>query len=107
MTVPGIISDGCGSNDGDSDRMSSGCHERKIIVANMFPLHAQRDTAAEKWCFNIDEDSLLLQLKDGLSPETEVIYVGSLKVDVEPSEQEEVTQRLLEEFKCVPTLCPS
>lgn len=66
MTVPGIISDGCGSNDGDSDRMSSGCHERKIIVANMLPLHAQRDTAAEKWCFNIDEDSLLLQLKDGL-----------------------------------------
>ncbi|XP_006340112.1 probable alpha,alpha-trehalose-phosphate synthase [UDP-forming] 9 [Solanum tuberosum] len=106
MTVPGIISDGCRSNDGDSDSMSSACHERKIIVANMLPLHAQRDTTAEKWCFSLDEDSLLLQLKDGFSPETEVTYVGSLKVDVEPSEQEEVTQRLLEEFKCVPTFVP-
>ncbi|XP_015074131.1 probable alpha,alpha-trehalose-phosphate synthase [UDP-forming] 9 [Solanum pennellii] len=106
MTVPGIISDGCRSNDGDSDSMSSACHERKIIVANMLPLHAQRDTTAEKWWFSLDEDSLLLQLKDGFSPETEVIYVGSLKVDVEPSEQEEVTQRLLEEYKCVPTFLP-
>ncbi|XP_009785713.1 probable alpha,alpha-trehalose-phosphate synthase [UDP-forming] 9 [Nicotiana sylvestris] len=106
MTVPGIISGGYGSNDGDSDSVSSACHERKIIVANMLPLHAQRDTAAEKWCFSLDEDSLLLQLKDGFSPETEVIYVGSLKVEVEPSEQEEVTQRLLEEFKCVPTFVP-
>ncbi|KAJ8563094.1 hypothetical protein K7X08_031546 [Anisodus acutangulus] len=100
MTVPGIISDG------DSDSMSYACHERKIIVANMLPLHAQRDTTAEKLCFSLDEDSLLLQLKDGFSPETEVIYVGSLKVDVEPSEQEEVTQRLFEEFKCVPTFVP-
>ncbi|OIT38578.1 PREDICTED: probable alpha,alpha-trehalose-phosphate synthase [UDP-forming] 9 [Nicotiana attenuata] len=106
MTVPGIISGGYGSNDGDSDSVSSACHERKIIVANMLPLHAQRDTAAEKWCFSLDEDSLLLQLKDGFSPETEVIYVGSLKVEVEPSEQEEVTQRLLEDFKCVPTFVP-
>nr|XP_016478522.1 PREDICTED: probable alpha,alpha-trehalose-phosphate synthase [UDP-forming] 9 [Nicotiana tabacum]XP_016478523.1 PREDICTED: probable alpha,alpha-trehalose-phosphate synthase [UDP-forming] 9 [Nicotiana tabacum]XP_016478524.1 PREDICTED: probable alpha,alpha-trehalose-phosphate synthase [UDP-forming] 9 [Nicotiana tabacum]XP_016478525.1 PREDICTED: probable alpha,alpha-trehalose-phosphate synthase [UDP-forming] 9 [Nicotiana tabacum]XP_016478526.1 PREDICTED: probable alpha,alpha-trehalose-phosphate len=106
MTVPGIIAGGYGSNDGDSDSITSACHERKIIVANMLPLHAQRDTAAEKWCFSLDEDSLLLQLKDGFSPETEVIYVGSLKVDVELSEQEEVTQRLLEEFKCVPTYVP-
>ncbi|XP_075089295.1 putative alpha,alpha-trehalose-phosphate synthase [UDP-forming] 9 [Nicotiana tabacum] len=106
MTVPGIIAGGYGSNDGDSDSITSACHERKIIVANMLPLHAQRDTAAEKWCFSLDEDSLLLQLKDGFSPETEVIYVGSLKVEVEPSEQEEVTQRLLEEFKCVPTFVP-
>ncbi|XP_009783894.1 probable alpha,alpha-trehalose-phosphate synthase [UDP-forming] 9 [Nicotiana sylvestris] len=106
MTVPGIIADGYGSNDGDSDSMSSSCRERKIVVANMLPLHARRDTAAKKWFFSLDEDSLLLQLKDGFSPETEVVYVGSLKVDVEPSEQEEVAQRLLEEFKCVPTFVP-
>ncbi|KAK4358226.1 hypothetical protein RND71_023836 [Anisodus tanguticus] len=106
MTVPGIIADGYGSNDGDSDSMSSSCRERKIIVANMLPLHAQRDTTAKKWLFSLDEDSLLLQLKDGFSPETEVVYVGSLKVDVEPSEQEEVAQRLLEEFKCVPAFVP-
>ncbi|PHT34141.1 putative alpha,alpha-trehalose-phosphate synthase [UDP-forming] 9 [Capsicum baccatum] len=106
MTVPGIITDGHGSSDGDSDSMLSSCRERKIIVANMLPLHAQRDTTVKKWLFSLDEDSLLLQLKDGFSPETEVVYVGSLKVDVEPSEQEEVAQRLLEEFKCVPAFVP-
>nr|GMD95577.1 probable alpha,alpha-trehalose-phosphate synthase [UDP-forming] 9 [Ipomoea batatas] len=100
MTVPGIISDG------DSDSMSSTCQERKIIVANMLPLHAQRDEGISKWCFSLDEDSLLLQLKDGFSPESEVIYVGSLKVDIDASEQEEVAQRLLDEFKCVPTFIP-
>ncbi|MED6143652.1 putative alpha,alpha-trehalose-phosphate synthase [UDP-forming] 9 [Stylosanthes scabra] len=105
MTVPGIISDldGCGANDGDSDVSSSSCRERKIIVANMLPLHAKRDTENSKWCFSLDEDSILLQLKDGFSSDTEVIYVGSLKVDIDASEQEEVAQRLLDDFNCVPT----
>ncbi|KAK6242049.1 Glycosyl transferase [Theobroma cacao] len=108
MTVPGIISDVdyCSSNDGDSDVTSSGCRERKIIVANMLPLHAKRDAETSKWRFSWDEDSLRLQLKDGFSPETEVIYVGSLKVDIDASEQEEVAQKLLEEFNCVPTFLP-
>lgn len=104
ITVPGIISDldGYGSTDGDSDA----CRERKIIVANMLPLHAKRDTETEKWCFSLDEDSLLLQLKDGFSPEMEVLYVGSLKVEIDANEQEEVAQKLLEDFKCVPTFLP-
>ncbi|KAA8533126.1 hypothetical protein F0562_033341 [Nyssa sinensis] len=108
MTVPGIISDldGYGGNDGDSDGSSSVCRERKIIVANMLPLHGQRDTDTAKWCFSLDEDSLLLQLKDGFSPETEFIYVGSLKVEVDASEQEEVAQKLLDDFNCVPTFLP-
>lgn len=107
LTVPGIISsvDGYG-NDGDSDSTSSVCRERKIIVANMLPLHVQRDANTGKWCFSLDEDSLLLQLKDGFSPETEVIYVGSLKVEIDVSEQEEVAQKLLDEFNCVPTFLP-
>ncbi|KAL1327595.1 hypothetical protein HN51_037608 [Arachis hypogaea] len=105
MTVPGIISDldSCGANDGDSDVSSSGCRERKIIVANMLPLHAKRDAENSKWCFSWDEDSILLQLKDGFSSDSEVIYVGSLKVDIDASEQEEVAQRLLDDFNCVPT----
>ncbi|KAF8378311.1 hypothetical protein HHK36_029650 [Tetracentron sinense] len=104
MTVPGIISDG--SNDGDSDVPSSMCHERVIIVANHLPVHAQRDTKTARWCFSLDEDSLLLQLKDGFSSETEVIYVGCLKVDIDVSEHEEVSQKLLEDFNCVPTFLP-
>ncbi|KAH7528491.1 hypothetical protein FEM48_Zijuj05G0077800 [Ziziphus jujuba var. spinosa] len=107
MTVEGIISDidGNGSNDGDLD-VPTPCREKKILVANFLPLHAQKDSNSGKWCFSFDEDSLLLQLKDGFPSDTEVIYVGSLKVDVDVSEQEEVSQKLLEEFNCVPTFLP-
>ncbi|XP_010251315.1 PREDICTED: probable alpha,alpha-trehalose-phosphate synthase [UDP-forming] 9 [Nelumbo nucifera] len=109
MTVPGIISDLDGDvvNDRDSGLTTSClCRERKIIVANMLPLHSQRDTETGKWCFSLDEDSLLLQLKDGFSSETEVIYVGSLKVHIDAIEQEEVALKLLEDFNCVPTFLP-
>ncbi|KAG8638824.1 hypothetical protein MANES_14G067800v8 [Manihot esculenta] len=108
MTVPGIFSDtdGDGSNDGDSDAPSSGCGKKQIIVANFLPLHAQKDLNSSKWSFSFDEDSILLQMKDGFSINTEVVYVGSLKVDVDTSEQEEVSQKLLEEFNCVPTFLP-
>ncbi|XP_027359684.1 probable alpha,alpha-trehalose-phosphate synthase [UDP-forming] 10 isoform X2 [Abrus precatorius] len=108
MTVPGVISDldVYGRCDGDSDVSSSGCRERKIIVANMLPLQAKRDIDTAKWCFSLDEDSILLQLKDGFSSDTEVIYVGSLKVDIDASEQEEVAQKLLEDFNCIPTFLP-
>jgi trehalose 6-phosphate synthase/phosphatase len=102
MTVPGIISD----LDGDSDVSSSGCRERKIIVANMLPLQAKRDIETGKWCFSWDEDSILLQLKDGFSSDTEVIYVGSLKVEIDTSEQDAVAQKLLDDFNCVPTFLP-
>ncbi|PIN24950.1 Trehalose-6-phosphate synthase component TPS1 [Handroanthus impetiginosus] len=106
MTLPGVISDGNVSNDADSDSTSSCCHERKILVANMLPLHAQKDYETGKWRFTLDEDSLYLQLKDGFPPETEVLYVGCLKVEIETNEQDEVAQRLLEDFKCVPTFLP-
>ncbi|KAH6801928.1 trehalose-phosphatase/synthase 9 [Perilla frutescens var. frutescens] len=106
MTIPGIISDGNVSSDVDSDSSSSYFRERKIIVANMLPLHVQRDHETRKWHFSLDEDSLLLHLKDGLPPETEVLYVGSLKTEIEANEQDEVAQRLLDDFKCVPTFVP-
>ncbi|GFP80081.1 probable alpha alpha-trehalose-phosphate synthase [UDP-forming] 9 [Phtheirospermum japonicum] len=88
------------------DSPSPSCRDRKIIVANMLPLHAQRDDKSGKWHFTLDEDSLLLQLKDGFPPDTEVLYVGSLKAEVEPNEQDEIAQTLLEDFKCVPTFLP-
>ncbi|KAL5178846.1 putative alpha,alpha-trehalose-phosphate synthase [UDP-forming] 9 [Glycine soja] len=108
MTVPGVISDldVCGRYDGDSDVSSSGYRERKILVANMLPLQAKRDIQTGKWCFSLDEDSILLQLKDGFSCDTEVIYVGSLKVEIDAHEQEEVAQKLLEDFNCIPTFLP-
>ncbi|XP_047963284.1 probable alpha,alpha-trehalose-phosphate synthase [UDP-forming] 8 [Salvia hispanica] len=106
MTIPGIIGDGNGNSDVESDSASAVSRERKIIVTNMLPLIAQKDNATGKWRFSWDEDSLYLQIKDGFSPETEVIYVGSLKIEIEANEQEEIAQSLLDEFNCVPTFLP-
>ncbi|KAK8586647.1 hypothetical protein V6N13_010233 [Hibiscus sabdariffa] len=98
MTDPGIVS--------KLDAASSGCREKKIIVANFLPLQAQKDINSGGWLFSFDDDSLLLQMKDGFSSDTDVVYVGSLKVDIDSSEQDEVSGRLLEEFNCVPTFLP-
>ncbi|KAL6137884.1 hypothetical protein ACLB2K_063173 [Fragaria x ananassa] len=58
----------------------------------------------EERCWN--EDSLLLQLKDGLPDDMEVLYIGSLRVHLDPIDQEDVSHILLDEFKCVPTFLP-
>ncbi|KAL3578319.1 hypothetical protein D5086_019823 [Populus alba] len=111
MTVAGIMSDI------DDDPSESVCSDpssssipkdRIIIVANQLPIRAQRKSDGSKsWIFSWDENSLLLQLKDGLGDdEIEVIYVGCLKEEVHPNEQDEVSQILLETFKCVPTFLP-
>ncbi|BFG17300.1 hypothetical protein CerSpe_035740 [Prunus speciosa] len=112
MTVASLISDV------DDDPSESACSEdmssssvqrdRIIIVANQLPIRAQRKSDTSKgWIFNWDENSLLLQLKDGLGDdEIEVIYVGCLKEEIHPNEQDEVSQILLETFKCVPTFLP-
>ncbi|RZC17112.1 probable alpha,alpha-trehalose-phosphate synthase [UDP-forming] 8 isoform X1 [Glycine soja] len=109
MTDPVIMSDGDvkESNDDDSSFFSSEHHRRIIIVSNSLPLNAKRDKISGKWCFSYDEDSIFWQLKDGLSPDADVVYVGSLKVDVDANEQEKVSLQLLEEFNCVPTFIPS
>uniref|UniRef100_A0A2P2M9M0 alpha,alpha-trehalose-phosphate synthase (UDP-forming) n=1 Tax=Rhizophora mucronata TaxID=61149 RepID=A0A2P2M9M0_RHIMU len=111
MTVAGIISD---LDDEPSESVcsdpssSSNQKDRIIIVANQLPIRAQRKSDGSKsWMFAWDENSLLLQLKDGLGDdEIEFIYVGCLREEVHPSEQDEVSQFLLENFKCVPTFLP-
>lgn len=106
ISVPGIISEfEDGSNVESPEPVSSLSPERRIVVANQLPLKAYRDSS--KWVFEWDKDALVLQLKDGFPPDVEVVYVGSLSVDVDFSEQEEVAQLLLDKFKCVPTFLPS
>ncbi|KAK6932726.1 Glycosyl transferase, family 20 [Dillenia turbinata] len=109
MTVPGVISelDDDQSNSVTSDVQSSIAQDRIIIVANQLPVKAMRRPDNKGWSFSWDEDSLSLQLKDGLPEDMEVLYVGSLKVDVDISEQDDVSQILLERFKCVPTFIPA
>ncbi|KAK1289654.1 Alpha,alpha-trehalose-phosphate synthase [UDP-forming] 5 [Acorus calamus] len=104
MTVPGIITADSESDGADSS--SSAAPERRIIVANQLPLKTTRSDSGD-WDFEWDDDSLVLQLKDGLSAEAEVVYVGCLKAEVDPSEQDEIAQRLLENYRCVPVFLPS
>ncbi|KAJ6712105.1 ALPHAALPHA-TREHALOSE-PHOSPHATE SYNTHASE [UDP-FORMING] 6 [Salix purpurea] len=106
-TFAGILSDLDDEKSVGSDAPSSVSLERMIIVGNQLPLRAHRSPdSSGGWCFSWDEDSLLLQLKDGLREDVEVIYVGSLKEEIEPSEQDDVAQTLLETFKCVPAFIP-
>ncbi|XP_065876205.1 probable alpha,alpha-trehalose-phosphate synthase [UDP-forming] 9 [Euphorbia lathyris] len=107
MTVPGFYAekDGHGYRNGDSYAPSGFC-KKIIIVANFLPIHAQKDSKSSRWSFSFDEDSLFLQLRDGFSIDSKVVYVGSLKVDVDKSEQDEVSQTLLKEFNCLPTFLP-
>ncbi|XP_011018523.1 PREDICTED: alpha,alpha-trehalose-phosphate synthase [UDP-forming] 5 [Populus euphratica] len=107
-TVAGILTDLDDENNVGSDAPSSvSLGRRMIIVGNQLPLRAHRSPdSSGGWCFNWDEDSLLLQLKDGLGEDVEVIYVGSLKEEIEPSEQDDVALTLLETFKCVPAFIP-
>ncbi|RWR97430.1 putative alpha,alpha-trehalose-phosphate synthase UDP-forming 7 [Cinnamomum micranthum f. kanehirae] len=108
MTVPGLVSelDDDHPNSVNSDGPSSIIQDRIIIVANQLPVKGKRRPDNRGWCFSWDKDSLLLQLKDGLPDDMEVIYVGSLKVDVDVNEQDDVSHTLLERFKCVPAFLP-
>ncbi|KAJ6830327.1 putative alpha,alpha-trehalose-phosphate synthase [UDP-forming] 7 [Iris pallida] len=110
MTVPGTLTeldDEDRANSVSSDVPSSIAQERIIIVANQLPVKARRRPDGRGWSFSWDDDSLLLQLKDGLHDDMEVIYVGSLRVDVAAADQDEVSQTLLERFKCVPAFLPA
>ncbi|RDY10189.1 putative alpha,alpha-trehalose-phosphate synthase [UDP-forming] 7, partial [Mucuna pruriens] len=108
MSVPGFLTD----VDDDqavsvsSDNPSTVTTDRMIIVANQLPLRAKRKEDNKGWSFSWNEDSLLLQLKDGLPDDMEILYVGSLRVDIDPAEQDDVSQYLLDKFKCVPTFLP-
>ncbi|GMI72317.1 TREHALOSE -6-PHOSPHATASE SYNTHASE S7, trehalose-phosphatase/synthase 7 [Hibiscus trionum] len=108
MTVPGVISepDDDPANSVSSDVPSSVNQDRIIVVANQLPVKAKRRPDNKGWNFSWDDYSLLLQLKDGLPEEMEILYVGSLKVDVDLNEQDEVSQHLLDKFKCVPAFLP-
>ncbi|WIA31619.1 hypothetical protein OEZ86_002503 [Tetradesmus obliquus] len=73
---------------------------RLIIVSNVLPIRAKREP--EGWQFEWDEDALVAQAKEGIPDEFEVIYVGSLSVDVDVMEQEEVCLQLKQQHNCAP-----
>ncbi|XP_033517052.1 probable alpha,alpha-trehalose-phosphate synthase [UDP-forming] 7 isoform X2 [Nicotiana tomentosiformis] len=109
MTVAGVISelDDDQANSVTSDVPSSIIVDRIIIVANQLPVKAKRRPDNKGWSFSWDDDSLLLHIKDGLPDDMEVLYVGCLRVEVDSSEQDDVSQLLLDRFKCVPAFLPA
>ncbi|XP_062078575.1 probable alpha,alpha-trehalose-phosphate synthase [UDP-forming] 11 [Humulus lupulus] len=109
MTMPGVISPPSEFENGDvsSPTSSVAVQERRIVVSNQLPIRATRNAETSKWSFELDKDSLVLQLKDGFGPQVEVIYVGCLEVEIEAPEQDEVSQILLDRFRCVPTFLSS
>lgn len=106
MTAAGVISDLSPRSDSD-DAASSAAPERRIVVANELPVRAHQDKQSGRWRFELDRDKPVVQLKDGLRPDVEVVYVGSLKADIDAADQEEVAQVLYERFRCVPTFLPT
>ncbi|KAL2524671.1 hypothetical protein Adt_09725 [Abeliophyllum distichum] len=106
MTVPGSIAelDDDAANSVSSENQSSVGGDRIIIVANHLPLKAKRRPDNKGWSFSWNEDALLV--KDSLPEDMEVLYIGSLCVDVDPIEQDDVSNYLLEKFKCVPAFLP-
>ncbi|CAA6669642.1 unnamed protein product [Spirodela intermedia] len=94
MTVAGIISDldDENSNSPGSDGPSSTAHDRVIVVGNQLPIRSLRRPDGGGWDFT----------QDGLGDDTEVIYIGCLKEEVDPKEQDNVSQRLLEGYRCLP-----
>ncbi|MQL79864.1 hypothetical protein Taro_012316 [Colocasia esculenta] len=106
MDFPGIISDGSGGE-------SPPPRHRRIVVANQLPLRASRDPSTRRWRFSWNPDAVSLQLRAGFPSDAEVVHVGTLwppsedgDAAVQPAEQDDVAQRLYEQFRCVPVFLP-
>ncbi|CAM0954574.1 unnamed protein product [Alopecurus aequalis] len=113
MTVPGTLSElddeedeRAATSSVASDVPSSVVGERLIVVANQLPVVARRRPDGRGWVFSLDDDSLLLRLRDGIPDDMEVLFIGTLRADVPLSEQEEVSQTLIDGFRCAPVFLP-
>lgn len=75
VTSPGIISDPDwgSSNDGNLVGSTPICNKRKFIVANLLPMICEKNEATREWSFAMDNNQLLVQLKDGFPIDNEVI----------------------------------
>ncbi|KAL9268668.1 putative alpha,alpha-trehalose-phosphate synthase [UDP-forming] 11 [Drosera capensis] len=100
ITASGIIDDEGEGGGGDGVFEAA---ERRIVVANQLPIRVSKEE--NQWRFELDHDAVVLQLKDGFAPGTEVIYVGCLKgcdLITDSKEQDEVSRRLFDEYRCLP-----
>ncbi|KAJ0761863.1 putative alpha,alpha-trehalose-phosphate synthase (UDP-forming), Trehalose-phosphatase [Helianthus annuus] len=83
---------------------------RLIVVSNQLPIIARRktnDNGGSFWDFTWDESSIYMHIKDALPAAVEVFYVGTLRADVGPTEQDDVSKTLLDRFNCVAAFVPT
>uniref|UniRef100_A0ACD5VR01 Uncharacterized protein n=1 Tax=Avena sativa TaxID=4498 RepID=A0ACD5VR01_AVESA len=114
MTVPGTLSELDGEDDSEpaatnsvaSDVPSSVSGERLLVVSNQLPIIARRRPDGRGWSFSWDDDSLLLQLRDGIPDDMEVLFVGGVRTEVPAAEQDEVAQALYDRFRCAAVFLP-
>ncbi|XP_047094919.1 probable alpha,alpha-trehalose-phosphate synthase [UDP-forming] 7 [Lolium rigidum] len=110
MTVPGTLSElddeDAATSSVASDVPSSAICERLIVVANQLPVVARRRADGRGWVFSWDDDSLLLRLRDGVPDDMEVLFIGTLRADVPAAEQDDVSQALIDGFRCAPVFLP-
>ncbi|KAM0868566.1 hypothetical protein ACQ4PT_041227 [Festuca glaucescens] len=113
MTAPGTLSElddeedeRAATSSVASDVPSSAVCERLIVVANQLPVVARRRPDGRGWVFSWDDDSLLLRLRDGVPDDMEVLFIGTLRADVPAAEQDEVSQTLIDGFRCAPVFLP-
>ena len=84
--------------------------KRVIIVVNGLPVRMKHDPEqgrayGHSWHFEMDEDSIFWQTRDGIlsgSTAQQVVYVGGLGSEVELYEQDAVAADLIARFNCAP-----
>ncbi|KAG0466954.1 hypothetical protein HPP92_018534 [Vanilla planifolia] len=80
--------------------------QRRIIVTNRLPLRATRCSTSGRWSFSWDLDALAFQLRSGLpggaSSSSDIVHVGTISAEIDPSDHDEVAQILSEGFRCIP-----
>uniref|UniRef100_A0A061RG97 Trehalose 6-phosphate synthase/phosphatase n=1 Tax=Tetraselmis sp. GSL018 TaxID=582737 RepID=A0A061RG97_9CHLO len=87
-----------GENVGATDTVQK---DRVIIVANHLPLRAKLGQDGKSWEFEWDEDALTAQAKEGID-DADVIHLGCLPVEVDPTDEERVQEQLINDFSCIP-----
>ena len=71
-------------------------------MSNHLPLIMKRDTIQNSWVFELDEDALIVQAREGLPDDMQAIFVGCLPNEVDPIEQDEVALMLQKQHNCYP-----
>nr|CCA16456.1 alpha putative [Albugo laibachii Nc14] len=78
---------------------------RLIMVSNRLPISFTRDEVTGEWTFTMSSGGLVTAL-NGIRDEVPFIWIGWLGEEVAQEDQEQVREKLANEFNCVPVFLP-